>query len=62
MSFEVRKQHKLQDQIEHWAYEWALEDVFEYYNVKEPSELTKEQVDEISHTQRVMIAMRVMLA
>lgn len=47
MSFEVRKQHKLQDQIEHWAYEWALEDVLFYYNVKEPSELNQEQIDEI---------------
>jgi len=47
MSFEVRKQHKLQDQIEHWAYEWAIEDVFEYYGIKELGELNKEQVDEI---------------
>jgi hypothetical protein len=47
MSFEVRKQHKLQDQIEQLAYEWAIEDVCEYYNVEEPSELNQEQIDEI---------------
>ena len=46
-SFEVKKQHKLQDQIENMAWEWALEDVYEYYNVQETSELTQEQVDEI---------------
>ena len=46
-SFEVRKQHKLQDQIENLAYEWAFEDVCEYYNVQETSELNQEQVDEI---------------
>ena len=47
MSFQVYKQHKLQDQIEQLAYEWAIEDVCEYYGVEEPAELNQEQVDEI---------------
>ena len=47
MSFEVRKQHKLQDQIENLCYEWAIEDVMSYFNVEEIEDLTKEQVDEI---------------
>ena len=47
MAFQVYKQHKLQDQIENLAYEWAIEDVCEYYGVEELGELNKEQVDEI---------------
>ena len=47
MAFQVYKQHKLQDQIENLAYEWAIEDVTEYYGVEEIEELTQEQVDEI---------------
>jgi len=47
MTFQVNKQHKLQDQIENLCYEWAIEDVMSYFNVKEIEDLTKEQVDEI---------------
>ena len=47
MTFQVNKQHKLQDQIENLCYEWAIEDVMSYFNVEEIEDLTKEQVDEI---------------
>ena len=47
MSFQVHKQHKLQDQIEQLAYDWAFEDVTEYYGVEEIEELNQEQIDEI---------------
>ena len=47
MPFQVNKQHKLQDQIENLCYEWAYEDVLEYFNVESIEDLTKEQVDEI---------------
>ena len=47
MTFEVRKQHKLQDQIENLCYEWAYEDVLEYFSVESIEDLTKEQIDEI---------------
>ena len=47
MTFQVYKQHKLQDQIEQLAYDWAIEDVTEYYGVEEPAELNQEQIDEI---------------
>ena len=47
MSFQVYKQHKLQDQIENLAYEWAITDVQEYYGVEEIEELNQEQIDEI---------------
>ena len=47
MTFEVRKQHKLQDQIESLCYEWAYEDVLEYFSVESIEDLTKEQIDEI---------------
>jgi len=47
MSFQVYKQHKLQDQIENLAYEWAIEDVCEYYGIEEIEELNQKQVDEI---------------
>jgi len=47
MTFQVRKQHKLQDQIEQLAYDWAIEDVQEYYGVEEIEELNQEQIDEI---------------
>jgi hypothetical protein len=39
MTFQVYKQHKLQDQIEQLAYDWAIEDV--------TAELNQEQIDEI---------------
>ena len=48
MAFQVHKQHKLQDQIEQLAYDWAIEDVTEYYGVEELTELNQEQIDEIS--------------
>ena len=47
MAFQVHKQHKLQDQIEQLAYDWAIEDVTEYYGVEELTELNQEQIDEI---------------
>jgi len=47
MTFEVRKQHKLQDQIENLCYEWAYEDVLEQFNVESIDDLTQEQIDEI---------------
>ena len=47
MTFQVHKQHKLQDQIEQLAYDWAIEDVTEYYGVEELTELNQEQIDEI---------------
>ena len=47
MSFQVHKQHKLQDQIEQLTYDWAFEDVTEYYGVEEIEELNQEQIDEI---------------
>ena len=47
MSFQVYKQHKLQDQIEQLTYEWAITDVQEYYGIEEIEELNQEQVDEI---------------
>ena len=47
MTFQVYKQHKLQDQIEQLAYDWAFEDVTEYYGVEEIEQLNQEQVDEI---------------
>lgn len=47
MAFQVHKQHKLQDQIEQLAYDWAFEDVTEYYGIEEIEELNQEQVDEI---------------
>ena len=47
MTFQVYKQHKLQDQIEQLAYDWAFEDVTEYQGIEEIEELNQEQVDEI---------------
>ena len=47
MTFEVRKQHKLQDQIESLCYEWAETDVLEYFKVESIDDLTQEQIDEI---------------
>ena len=47
MTFEVRKQHKLQDQIESLCYEWAETDVLEYFSVESIDDLTQEQIDEI---------------
>ena len=47
MPFEVMKMHKLQDQLENLAYDWAYEDVCEYYSVEDSLNLTKEQVEEI---------------
>ena len=47
MTFEVRKQHKLQDQIENLCYDWAYEDVCEQFNVESIEDLTQEQIDEI---------------
>ena len=45
--FEVKKQGKLQDQIENMAYEWALEDIKSFYKVEELDELSDEQLVEI---------------
>ena len=45
MAFQVHKQHKLGDQLEAQAYDWAITDVQEYYGVEEIEELTQEQVD-----------------
>ena len=45
--FEVRKMHKLSDQIEQLAYDWAWEDVTEHFGIEEVEDLTAEQVDEI---------------
>ena len=47
MTFQVYKQHKLQDQIEQLAYDWAIEDVTEYYGVEEPAELNQEQIGKV---------------
>jgi len=47
MAFSVKKQHKLQDQIESLCYDWAIEDVLGHYEVEEIEDLTKEQIDEI---------------
>ena len=47
MTFQVNKQHKLQDQIENLCYDWAYEDVLSYFNVESIEDLTKEQIDEI---------------
>ena len=47
MSFQVHKQHKLGDQLEAQAYDWAITDVQDYYGIEEIEELTQEQVDEI---------------
>ena len=47
MAFQVQKIHKLQDQLENQAYEWAYEDVLEYYGIKELEDLTEDQVEEI---------------
>jgi len=47
MSFEVRKQHKLQDQIESLCYDWAYTDVCEQFAVEDIDDLTQEQIDEM---------------
>ena len=47
MAFEVKKIHKLSDQIEALAYDWALTDVCEYFKVEEVSQLTEEQAVEM---------------
>lgn len=47
MAFEVNKMHKLSDQIEQLAYDWAWTDVTEYFGIEEIEDLTSEQVDEI---------------
>ena len=47
MTFQVIKQHKLQDQIESLCYEWAYEDVCEQFKVESIEDLTQEQIDEI---------------
>ena len=41
MAFEVFKMHKLADQIEQLAYDWAHTDVCEYFGVEEVEELTE---------------------
>ena len=48
MAFQVHKQHKLQDQIEQLAYDWAIEDVTEYYGVEELTELSLELLHAIN--------------
>ena len=45
--FEVKKIHKLQDQFESTAYDWAYEDVLEHYGVEEIKDLTQENINEI---------------
>ena len=47
MAFQVIKTHKLSDQIEALAYDWALTDVCEYFKVEEVSQLTEEQAVEM---------------
>ena len=47
MAFEVKKMHKLADQIEQLAYDWAHTDVCEYFGVEEVEELTEEQAVEM---------------
>ena len=47
MAFEVFKMHKLADQIEQLAYDWAHTDVCEYFGVEEVGELTEEQAVEM---------------
>ena len=47
MAFEVKKIHKLSDQIEALAYDWAVTDVCEYFGVEEVGELTEEQATEM---------------
>lgn len=47
MAFQVHKQHKLGDQLEALAYDWAITDVCEYFGVEEVGELTEEQYNEL---------------
>jgi hypothetical protein len=47
MAFEVKKMHKLSDQIEALAYDWAATDVCEYFEVEFISELTEDQAVEM---------------
>ena len=47
MAFEVKKMHKLSDQIEALARDWAHTDVCEYFGVEEVGELTEDQATEM---------------
>jgi len=47
MSFDAGKVHKLQDRLESEAYDWMEYRIQEQYNVKDMSELTEEQIEEI---------------
>ena len=47
MTFKVNKMGKLAEQLEELAYDWAHQDVIEYFGVSVLEELTEEQLTEI---------------